>query len=176
MQAERILGNRMTLGDTGPGPCHSACSCRFRSRYKPPATGIGRKSAGPEGGGPRGAAVERPRDRRAGPCRQRQDDHAARGEGASRRAEDTGPGAVGRCRPGSRQGGRDPHADAAVLPDPLRRPLGPGAAGPWPGGVWAGGSGGGRGRDDRQRSHGGAAARRARWMWRGSHWWATSNS
>ena len=117
---------------------------------------------GPEGGGPHGAVVERPRDRRAGPCRQRQDDHAERGEGATRGAEDTGPGAVGRGRPGSRQGGRHPHADAAVLPDPLRRPLGPGAAGAGPGGVRGRGSGGGRGLDDRQRSHGGAAAHRAR--------------
>ena len=94
-----------------------------------------RLTRGQRGGGPHGALVERPRDRRAGPCRQRQDDHAERGEGATRGAEDTGPGTVGRGRPGSRQGGRHPHADAAVLPDPLRRPLGPGAAGAGPGGV-----------------------------------------
>ena len=39
---------------------------------------------GPEGSGAGGAAVEGPRHRRAGPRRQRQDHHAARGEGAPR--------------------------------------------------------------------------------------------
>ena len=77
-----------------------------------------------------------------------------------RKIQGLAPSAV--RRPGSRQGGRHPDADAAVLPDPLRRPLRPGAAGAGPGGVRGRGSGGGRGLDDRQRSHGGAAAHRAR--------------
>ena len=113
--------------------------------------------AGPEGGGAHGAAVGRRDDRRAGPCRQRQDDDAARGEGASREDPDTGPRAVGFRRAGAATRGRRCVAHAAILPRPLRRPVGRRPPRPGAGRVRGLGSGGRRGLDDRHRPHGVAA-------------------
>ena len=115
---------------------------------------------GPEGGGAHGAAVGRSGRRGPGPCRQRQDDDAARGEGTPGRAADPGARAVGRGGAGAGARGGDPVDDAAMVPHPLRRDRGRRAARPGVGRLPRHGAGGGRVLDDRHRPHGGAAADR----------------